>query len=63
MPRVTIDPMPCGFEYLLAPPDGTPPDPAVFVTALANWRAGEEFMLSNGSEFPHPRHQHDMTDD
>jgi len=39
------------FKYLLALPDGEPPDPTAFVTAVPNWSVGEEFMVSRGGRF------------
>jgi hypothetical protein len=39
------------FRFLLVLLDGTPLDPAVFVTAIPNWRVGEECMLGDGSRF------------
>jgi hypothetical protein len=39
------------FKYLLVLPDGQPPDPAAFVTAVPNWGVGEEFMVSRGGRF------------
>jgi len=39
------------FKYLLALPDGQPPDPAVFVTAIQNWQVGEVFMVGGGKQF------------
>jgi hypothetical protein len=35
----------------------------VLVTAIPNWRVGEEFMLSNGSRFRILDINTDMTDD
>ena len=39
------------FKYLLVLPDGQPPDPAAFLTAVPNWSVGEEFMVSNGDGY------------
>lgn len=39
------------FKYLLVLPDGDPPDPAAFVTAVPNWSVGEEFMVAGGKRF------------
>jgi hypothetical protein len=39
------------FRFLLVLPNGTPLDPAVFVTVIPNWRVGEECMLGDGSRF------------
>src|SRR5215471_12656210 len=39
------------FKYLLVLPDGQPPDPAVFVTAIQNWQVGEVFMVGGGKQF------------
>jgi len=39
------------FKYLLALPDGQPPDPAVFVTAIPNWRVGETFTVGGVKQF------------
>jgi hypothetical protein len=47
-PRATIAAV---FKYLLMLADGEPVDPAVFVTAVPNWKAGEEFMVSSGDRF------------
>ena len=39
------------FKYLLVLPDGEPPDPAAFVTAVPNWSVGEEFMVAGLERF------------
>ena len=39
------------FKYLLVLPDGEPPDPAAFVTAIPNWGVGEEFMVAGLKRF------------
>jgi hypothetical protein len=39
------------FKYLLVLRDGQPPDPAAFVTAVPNWRIGEEFMVAGLKRF------------
>ena len=39
------------FKYLLAVPDGQPPDPAAFVTAIPNCTVGETFMVARGKQF------------
>jgi hypothetical protein len=39
------------FKYLLRLPDGQPPDPAAFVTAVPNWGVGEQFMVSKGDRY------------
>ena len=39
------------FKYLFALPDGQPPNPAVFVTAIPNWEIGETFMVGGGRQF------------
>jgi hypothetical protein len=33
-----------GFRFALMLEDGDPADPAAFVTAVPNWRVGDEFM-------------------
>ena len=33
-----------GFRYVLYLPDGEPADPAMFVTAIPAWRAGDTFL-------------------
>jgi hypothetical protein len=43
--------MPYGFKFMLVLPDGTPPDPAVFVTAVPNWSVGEELTVGSGERF------------
>jgi hypothetical protein len=43
--------MPYGFKFTLVLPDGTPPEPAVFVTAVPNWSVGEELTVGSGEEF------------
>jgi hypothetical protein len=42
---------PAVFKYLLMLPDGQPPDPAAFVTAVPNWSVGEEFMVARLKRF------------
>jgi len=39
------------FKFLLMLRGGEPVDPAAFVTAVPNWREGEEFMVSSGKRF------------
>jgi len=36
------------FKFLLVTGDGEPIDPAVFVTAVPNWKVGEVLMLGDG---------------
>lgn len=38
-------------KYLLAQPDGQPVDPAVFVTAVPNFKVGGSFMVAGGKQF------------
>jgi hypothetical protein len=33
-----------GFSYALTLPNGEPADPAVFVTAIPTWNAGDTFL-------------------
>ena len=40
-----------GFRYLLAVEDGEPADPAVFVTAVPDWRPGMTFFAASGQLF------------
>jgi hypothetical protein len=40
-----------GFRYLPAMPDGQPPDPVAFVTAIPNWRVDETLMVGSGKQF------------
>jgi hypothetical protein len=51
------------FRFLLVLTDGTPLDPAVFVTAIPNWRVGDECMLGDGSRFRILDINTDMADD
>jgi hypothetical protein len=39
------------FKYLLIDPDGQPPDPAAFVTAVPNWSVSETFLVAGLKEF------------
>ena len=49
------------FRYLLRLPDGQPPDPAMFVTAVPTWAVGDVITVSRGEQlrvvaiddFPH----------
>ena len=43
--------MPYGFKFLFGLRDGTPPEPAVFVTAVPNWSVGEELTVGSGEQF------------
>ena len=43
--------MPYGSKFTLVLPDGTPPEPAVFVTAVPNWSVGEELTVGSGEQF------------
>jgi hypothetical protein len=40
-----------GFRYLLALENGEPADPAAFVTAVPDWRAGDTFVARGGQLF------------
>ena len=42
--RAVVRPVPSGFRYLLVLKDGEPADPAAFLTALPNCKAGDEFL-------------------
>jgi hypothetical protein len=55
--------VPFGFKFMLVLPDGTPAEPALFVTAIPNWRVGEKFLLGDGSQFRILHIHTDMTDD
>jgi hypothetical protein len=39
------------FKFLLTTPEGQPPYPAVFVTAVPNWHAGEQLMVASGGRY------------
>ena len=36
-----------GFRFLLIHPDGEPADPGMFVTAIPNWKTGDEFLAGS----------------
>jgi hypothetical protein len=36
-----------GFRYLLVRPDGEPADPGMFLTAIPNWKVGDEFLAGS----------------
>jgi len=36
------------FTFALVNEDGTPADPATFVTAVPSWKAGDTFLLRPG---------------
>ena len=39
------------FKYKLVLEDGTPADPATFVTAVPTWREGDTVLIRPGFEF------------
>jgi hypothetical protein len=39
------------FRFLLRLPDGDPPDPPVFITAVPNWDIDEVFQTGDGSRW------------
>jgi hypothetical protein len=49
------------FRYLLSPPDGQPPDPAILVTSEPSWSVGDVITVGRGEQlrvvaiddFPH----------
>jgi hypothetical protein len=42
--RAVGRPVPFGFRFLLVFEDGEPADPPAFLTALPNWKTGDEFL-------------------
>ena len=47
---VRLPPWAFGFPFLLVHPDGEPAGPGMFLTAIPNWKVGDEFLAGSHLE-------------